>query len=47
MSTFTTIRDKIVNALKLRTIWALIGGVVGGTISFDGLIAALKALFGF
>lgn len=45
MSTFTTIRDKIVNALKLRTIWALIGGVVGGTLDFTAFLKALVALF--
>lgn len=46
MSTFTTIRDKIVNALKLRTVWALIGGLFGGTVSWESLLAAVKALFG-
>lgn len=47
MSTFTTIRDKIVNALKLRTVWALIGGLVGGTMDFSAFLSALMALFGF
>lgn len=46
MSTFTTIRDKIVNALKLRTIWALIGGLVGGTLDIGAFFKALLALIG-